>query len=91
MISTPLTEMTNSGTMMTNELVKTLRGQGKDVIALGFGQSPFPPPPRLVSKLQEAAHRHEYLRRHTIVPQKYLLLSKIHNMADHPALKTSEF
>ncbi len=61
MISTPLTQMTNSSTMMTNELVKTLRAQGQDVIALGFGQSPFPPPPRLVAKLQEAAHRHEYL------------------------------
>ena len=43
MISTPLTQMTNSSTMMTNELVKTLRAQGEDVMALGFGQYPFSP------------------------------------------------
>jgi aspartate aminotransferase len=47
--------------MTTNELVKKLRDQGKDIIALGFGQSPFPPPDGLVKRLQQYASKNEYL------------------------------
>ena len=68
MINTNLQKMTNSSTMSTNEQVKTLRKQGKDIIALGFGQSPFPPPPGLVSQLQQHAHTNEYLPVQGLLP-----------------------
>ena len=61
MINSNLQKMSNSQTMVTNELVKKLREEGKDIIALGFGQSPFPPPDGLVKKLQQYASKTEYL------------------------------
>lgn len=61
MINSNLQKMSNSSTMATNELIKQLRLNGRDIIALGFGQSPFPPPAGLVKRLQQFAHKHEYL------------------------------
>ncbi len=61
MIKQTLQKMTNSSTMITNELVKDLRNKGNDIIGLGFGQSPFPPPPELVDKLKAHAATNEYL------------------------------
>ena len=61
MINETLNNMTNSATMVNNELVKTLRTQGKPVYALGFGQSPFPPPDKLIANLKTHASHNEYL------------------------------
>lgn len=61
MINETLNNMTNSATMVNNELVKTLRTQGKPVYALGFGQSPFPPPDKLIENLKTHASHNEYL------------------------------
>ena len=61
MIKQTLQKMTNSSTMVNNELVKDLRNKGIDIIGLGFGQSPFPPPSELVDKLKAHADRNEYL------------------------------
>ena len=46
-----------SPTLGINEQVRALRAAGRRVHHLGFGESPFPAPPRLVDAL--AAHAHE--------------------------------
>ena len=61
MINSNLSKMQPSPTMIINELVKNMKNEGKDIISLGFGQSPFPPPEKLVKQLQKYAEKHEYL------------------------------
>ena len=50
-----------SSTLVINEKSKELIGKGKKVYSFGFGQSPFPVPESIVTKLKENAHRKEYL------------------------------
>ena len=50
-----------SSTLVINEKSKKLIAEGKKVYSFGFGQSPFPVPESIVSKLKENAHRKEYL------------------------------
>ena len=50
-----------SSTLVINEKSKELIAKGKKVYSFGFGQSPFPVPESIVSKLKENAHRKEYL------------------------------
>ena len=50
-----------SPTLGINERVAELRGGGADVHHLGFGESPFPAPPRLVEALAAHADATEYL------------------------------
>ena len=50
-----------SSTLVINEKSKELIANGKKVYSFGFGQSPFPVPESIVSKLKENAHRKEYL------------------------------
>ena len=50
-----------SSTLVINEKSKELIAKGKKVYQFGFGQSPFPVPESIVSKLKENAHRKEYL------------------------------
>ena len=50
-----------SSTLVINEKCKELIGQGKKVYQLGFGQSPFPVPEKVVSELKKNAHKKEYL------------------------------
>jgi aspartate aminotransferase len=50
-----------SATLAMNELAARLTAEGRDVLRLGFGQSPFPPPAELVAALRDNAHRCEYL------------------------------
>ncbi|MFC6683827.1 hypothetical protein ACFQGA_04615 [Marinobacter koreensis] len=45
-----------SATLRINELSNQLRAEGKDIIKLGLGQSPFPVPDRVVEALKEHAH-----------------------------------
>ena len=50
-----------SSTLVINEKCKELISQGKKVYQLGFGQSPFPVPEKIVSELKKNAHKKEYL------------------------------
>jgi len=56
-----LTSLKPSSTLVINEKVKELIKQGKKVYQLGFGQSPFPVPEKIVSELKTHAHKKEYL------------------------------
>ena len=50
-----------SSTLVINEKSKELIAKGKKVYSFGFGQSPFPVPENIVTKLKENAHRKAYL------------------------------
>ncbi|WP_144820588.1 pyridoxal phosphate-dependent aminotransferase [Marinobacter piscensis] len=50
-----------SATLRINELSNQLRSEGRDIIKLGLGQSPFPVPARVVDALKEHAHEKDYL------------------------------
>ncbi|MDX1800303.1 MAG: aminotransferase class I/II-fold pyridoxal phosphate-dependent enzyme [Marinobacter sp.] len=50
-----------SATLRINELSNTLRAEGRDIIKLGLGQSPFPVPERVVESLRSHAHEKDYL------------------------------
>ncbi|MBJ6136718.1 pyridoxal phosphate-dependent aminotransferase [Marinobacter litoralis] len=50
-----------SATLRINEQSNQLRAEGKDIIKLGLGQSPFPVPERVVEALKEHAHEKDYL------------------------------
>jgi len=50
-----------SATLRINELSNQLRAEGRDIIKLGLGQSPFPVPERVVAALRDNAHEKDYL------------------------------
>ena len=50
-----------SATLRINETSNQLRAEGRDIIKLGLGQSPFPVPERVVSALRDHAHEKDYL------------------------------
>ncbi len=50
-----------SATLQINEDSNRLIRQGRDIIKLGLGQSPFPVPPPVVKALQDNAHEKDYL------------------------------
>jgi aspartate/methionine/tyrosine aminotransferase len=50
-----------SATLVINELSSKLINEGKEVYKLGFGQSPFPVPKKIVEALQNNAHQKDYL------------------------------
>ncbi|MTI12832.1 pyridoxal phosphate-dependent aminotransferase [Sansalvadorimonas verongulae] len=50
-----------SATLQINEDSNRLLRQGRDIIKLGLGQSPFPVPPPVVKALQNNAHEKDYL------------------------------
>jgi len=55
------TEFRLSPTLHANEMVAARRAQGHDVYHLGFGQAPFPVPPRLQKALQQNTGHKDYL------------------------------
>ncbi|MDI9244206.1 aminotransferase class I/II-fold pyridoxal phosphate-dependent enzyme [Marinobacter sp. CHS3-4] len=50
-----------SATLRINETSNQLRAEGRDIIKLGLGQSPFPVPERVVQALRDHAHQKDYL------------------------------
>lgn len=58
----------HSATLTMNETVKQLRKSGKDVFHLGFGESPFPTPPKIRKSLCDNAHQRSYLPTQGILP-----------------------
>ncbi|HSF20180.1 MAG TPA: aminotransferase class I/II-fold pyridoxal phosphate-dependent enzyme [Vicinamibacteria bacterium] len=50
-----------SATLAINELSNALIGQGREVLKLGLGQSPFPVPETVVEALKANAHQKDYL------------------------------
>ena len=50
----------HSPTLMVNDQVAKKRAKGEHVLAMGFGESPFPVPERLLKSLADAAHRKDY-------------------------------
>ncbi|OGS35929.1 MAG: aspartate aminotransferase [Elusimicrobia bacterium RIFOXYB2_FULL_49_7] len=53
--------LSKSATLAINELGNSLIREGRRVYKLGFGQSPFPVPPSIVTELQANAHQKDYL------------------------------
>jgi len=51
----------HSPTLRIHEHVGKLRGQGRDVVHFGFGESPFPVPPSVVAELRKHAGDSRYL------------------------------
>jgi aspartate aminotransferase len=51
----------HSATIAINERCAELRRQGRDVVRLGLGQSPFPVPDIMVRALRDSAHEKDYL------------------------------
>ena len=60
-INPNIQELKPSATLAINENVKLLRSQGKSVVHFGFGQSPFPIHPEIVTALKEEAANNNYL------------------------------
>ena len=60
-LSQHILEVPKSATLAINEKSKQLILEGKDVIRLGLGQSPFPVPDRMVSALQAYAAIKDYM------------------------------
>lgn len=56
-----LTGLTKSATLAINERSLQLSAEGRDVVRLGLGQSPFPIPPSVVDALRCNAHQKAYL------------------------------
>ena len=52
--------VTKSGTFSLNEKSNALAANGRTVYRFGFGESPFPPPPRIQEALRCATHRSDY-------------------------------
>lgn len=55
------TEFELSPTLAANEMAAKRRAEGKEILHMGFGESPFPVPERLEKALAAAAHRKDYL------------------------------
>lgn len=53
--------MGRSATLAINERIAQLRREGREVVRLGLGQSPFPVPECMVQALREHAHEKDYL------------------------------
>ncbi len=53
--------LTPSATLAINERSAELIAQGRDIIKLGLGQSPFPVPELVVEALRANAHQKDYL------------------------------
>lgn len=50
-----------SATVAINQRSNVLRAEGRDIVKLGLGQSPFPVPERVVQALRDHAHEKDYL------------------------------
>ena len=50
-----------SATLAINERSAQLRAEGRDILRLGLGQSPFPVPEPVVEELRRNAHQKDYL------------------------------
>lgn len=53
-------QVAKSSTLALNEQSRALEAAGRRVYRFGFGESPFPPPPRVQLALGEAAQRKDY-------------------------------
>ena len=60
-ITTHVSGLKPSATLAINEQCNALIEEGKNVIKLGFGQSPFPVPQVVVERLRQHAHEKDYL------------------------------
>jgi len=61
MIKNKIKNLNLSATLRINEISKKLEQEGKEVIKFGFGESPFPVPPKIVEELKKNAHKKSYL------------------------------
>jgi len=50
-----------SPTLAADAMVASLRAEGRPVYHMGFGQAPFPAPPRIAAALQDFAHEKHYM------------------------------
>jgi aspartate/methionine/tyrosine aminotransferase len=61
MINQNILSLKQSSTLLINEKVKELRIKGNEISHFGFGQSPFPIHPSIVTALRENAENNHYL------------------------------
>lgn len=59
-METYLKRIEKSQTLLINEQSRAREREGREIYKLGFGQSPFPPPPFIVERLKETAHLKDY-------------------------------
>lgn len=60
-INSQVSQLKESSTLAINQRAKNLLEQGKKIFHLGFGQSPFPVPPKVKEKLEAHSKHKEYL------------------------------
>jgi len=60
-LNTRITSVPKSATLAINEKSKQLQLEGRDIIRLGLGQSPFPVPDSMVAHLQDYAAAKDYM------------------------------
>ena len=60
-LSTRVLNVPKSATLAINERSKQLQSEGRDIIRLGLGQSPFPVPQRMVDELRAYASAKDYM------------------------------
>ncbi len=66
-----------SATLAINEISKQLQKEGKDIIRLGLGQSPFPVPEIMVSSLKTYASAKDYMAVQGYLPLREAIASFI--------------
>ena len=71
----PTAGLKPSATLAINEYCQRLKKEGKDVIKLGFGQSPFPVPPSVVKALRDNAFQKDYLPVKGLMPLRSAVAS----------------
>ncbi len=76
-LSDRVLDIPKSATLAINEISKQLILEGKDVVRLGLGQSPFPVPQRLVDGLKAYAASKDYMAVQGYLPLREAIASYI--------------
>ena len=77
-LSSTVLSVPKSATLAINELSKQLVLEGKDVIRLGLGQSPFPVPEMMVNALKAYASAKDYMAVQGYLPLREAIAGFIH-------------
>ena len=81
-LSATLLNVPKSATLAINEKSRQLQLEGRDIIRLGLGQSPFPVPDIMVNALRENATAKDYMAVQGYLPLREMIASYI-NRTEH--------
>jgi aspartate aminotransferase len=76
-LSTAILNVPKSATLAINEKSRKLQLEGRDIIRLGLGQSPFPVPELMVNSLRENASAKDYMAVQGYLPLREAIASYI--------------